>query len=573
LEHSNGEALDLYLRAIAALDAQVGRLGGSNLDRARLRGRHADAYRGAIRLLVAKGDAEAAYAVLERSRARTLLDLLAERDLEPPTELPLELREERARIEGDLARLQTEAESPAAERGGGALDVWVAKRRRLLGERSALVERLRRASPRYAALTAPEPLGLDAARRTLDADTLGLTYSVGERETILFVLFPQGFRGAPRSGLEAIRLGVGRDGNEGSDGNDANVGLAAEVAAFRSLLLARQGLENPTFRRLAESLSQKLLGPAAHHLPAAQRLAISPDGPLSLLPFAALVIPTTHDSKPTSDPAYLASRFAHYTIASATLAEELRRRAADRASHRKEEVWPLVAFGDPNDRARVESATPNRGTASRAWSRSQLNLPPLPASAREVRSIGALFDRTTLRLGHNATEAEFLAVAPHGTRVHFAGHALLDSRFPLESALALAPPAARSRPDDDGLLQAWEIFERLRLSADLVALSACDTALGQEAGGEGLLGLTRAFHFAGARTVLASLWSVLDRSSSELMTAFYRRLAAGEEADDALAAAQREMLSGPNRAPFHWAAFELDGNPRGIAEPKNSNPR
>jgi CHAT domain-containing protein len=137
---------------------------------------------------------------------------------------------------------------------------------------------------------------------------------------------------------------------------------------------------------------------------------------------------------------------------------------------------------------------------------------------------------------------------------------LLDPRFPLDSALALSAPARSTRPGDDGLLQAWEIFERLRLSADLVTLSACETALGLEAQGEGLLGLTRAFHYAGARTVLSSLWSVSDRSTAELMHRFYAHLRAGAAKDQALALAQREMLSSPYRHPYHWAAFQLDGD-------------
>ena len=121
-------------------------------------------------------------------------------------------------------------------------------------------------------------------------------------------------------------------------------------------------------------------------------------------------------------------------------------------------------------------------------------------------------------------------------------------------------PAPPGRPGDDGLLQAWEIFERLRLSADLVTLSACETALGLEAQGEGLLGLTRAFHYAGARTVLSSLWSVSDRSTAELMRRFYAHLGAGKPKDLALAAAQRDLLAGPFRHPYHWAAFQLDGD-------------
>ena len=141
-------------------------------------------------------------------------------------------------------------------------------------------------------------------------------------------------------------------------------------------------------------------------------------------------------------------------------------------------------------------------------------------------------------------------------------HGLLDERFPLDSGLALSLPAVMStNGGDNGLLQAWEIFDHVRIDADLVTLSACNTALGKEMGGEGLLGLTRAFHYAGARSVMASLWSVADDSTAELMTRFYGYLKAGKSKDQALQAAQRDLVRSERFAqPFHWAAFTLAGD-------------
>jgi CHAT domain-containing protein len=116
---------------------------------------------------------------------------------------------------------------------------------------------------------------------------------------------------------------------------------------------------------------------------------------------------------------------------------------------------------------------------------------------------------------------------------------------------------------DNGLLQAWEIFENVRLSAHLVTLSACDTALGKEMGGEGLLGLTRAFQFAGARSVLASLWSVADESTATLMKRFYTYLRQGKTKDEALRAAQLDLIRSAEvelSHPYHWAGFALYGD-------------
>ena len=145
---------------------------------------------------------------------------------------------------------------------------------------------------------------------------------------------------------------------------------------------------------------------------------------------------------------------------------------------------------------------------------------------------------------------------------------------PLDSFIALTIPEQHSGERDNGLLQAWEILERVRLDADLVVLSACETAVGQEQGHEGLIGLTRAFQYAGARTVAATLWSVFDQTTAELMIRFYRHLRDGKPKDVALQAAQIELIRGPIEvrdkagqmverdasAPYFWAAFQIIGD-------------
>jgi CHAT domain-containing protein len=114
---------------------------------------------------------------------------------------------------------------------------------------------------------------------------------------------------------------------------------------------------------------------------------------------------------------------------------------------------------------------------------------------------------------------------------------------------------------DNGLLQAWEIFENVRIDADLVTLSACESGLGKEMGGEGLIGLTRAFQYAGARSILASLWMVEDQSTAELMKRFYGYLKSGKTKDEALRLAQIDLIHSPNFSrPRDWAAFELIGD-------------
>ena len=179
-------------------------------------------------------------------------------------------------------------------------------------------------------------------------------------------------------------------------------------------------------------------------------------------------------------------------------------------------------------------------------------------------------------LGSDASE-ENAKKLPQNTRiVHFATHATLDERSPLDSAVVLSIPEKfeEGKGKDNGLLQAWEIFEQVRIDSDLVVLSACESGLGKEMGGEGLIGLTRAFQYAGARSVMASLWKISDRTTAELMVRFYKHLKAGLPKDEALRAAQMELIHGPIQvknekgeveeidasAPYYWAAFQIYGD-------------
>jgi CHAT domain-containing protein len=179
------------------------------------------------------------------------------------------------------------------------------------------------------------------------------------------------------------------------------------------------------------------------------------------------------------------------------------RAARSRPPRRAPAAERLAAFGAPiyPSLARGVPADPQVREAVRRG----LDLRSLPWSGQEVQTIAALYLQALVYLGREATEEKAKSLGPETRLVHFACHGLLDERFPLNSALALTLPEQEAEGQDNGLLQAWEIFESGRLDADLVTLSACDTALGREMGSEGLVGLTRAFQYAGARSVLASL--------------------------------------------------------------------
>jgi len=193
-----------------------------------------------------------------------------------------------------------------------------------------------------------------------------------------------------------------------------------------------------------------------------------------------------------------------------------------------------------------------------------MRLTPLPGTREEVEGIARLFGKSaTKRLGAAATEAAAKRESPQADIVHFACHGWLDGQMGMNSGLALSQPEAlgwEAKGDDDGLLQAWEIFGQVKLKAELVVLSACQTGLGERMRGEGLIGMTRALQYAGARSVVASLWKIPDESTGQLMVEFYRQWRGGKSKDEALRQAQlKVMKDGKHSHPFYWAAFVLVG--------------
>jgi len=523
-----GEARGLYEQSLLAIDRAGWQLAGSGQGRSAFLSAYASYYREAVDLLVELRRPEEAFAVLERFRARDLLGLLAERKLDFAGAVPEALESERLTANTDyehvLARFAAlSADSPPAERK--ELQTRLDEARR---HQEVVRARIRSTSPRLAALRDPEPLGLAAVSQTLDPGTVLLSYSTGAERSYLFVLGPG------RDHFAVFPIPAGRKT------------LREEVRRLRALIDQKKDGKQ-VFLRAARRLTSLLLAPAAREIAAADRLLVVPDGPLHLLPFAALGDP--------SKPRFLAESKPIHTAASATLFAELK-------SHRRANRAPrLLAFGDPA----YSAAAPAHDPVLRGAVREGLRLDPLPGTRAEVQALGALFPQDAqIFLGAEATEERAKAAGPERSLVHFACHALVNERFPLESALVLSLPDHPQDGRDNGLLQAWEIFEQVHLDADLVTLSACDSALGREQAGEGLLGLTRAFQYAGARSVLASLWSVEDASTSELMKRFYGYLKIGASKDEALRHAQADLLLGAGGSelsnPFHWAAFELIGD-------------
>lgn len=520
-------------RATRILDFQRSRLGGSLESRSWFESETQSYAFDCLSALMERKRSADAFHALERGRTRVFLELLTERDLRFEG-LPPELKAERSRLDAEYDRILSRLSGLGPE-GAGEIPALRARLQEIKAGRAALIARLRLQSPQLAALQAPAPLDLGEARRALDRDTTLLAYAVGPEQSYLFVVRPSG---EGRRGLEVHRLAIGKPA------------LKKEIEAYRRLLTNPQGdLEQLDAR--AASLYDLLLKPAEKRIERAERILISADGPLHLLPWAAL----------RRRGQYLAEWRPIHLIASSTAYGEARR---DRRPAGDPGAWRLVAFGDP--RYPTSSGATGEAFADsevRSALRRGLNLEPLPAARDEIRAIAELFPGAEVYLGEEATEERAKQAASRADLLHLAGHGLIDERFPLDSALALAIPRQLAEGQDNGLLQAWEVFENVRLDAHLVTLSACDTALGSEMGGEGILGLTRAFQFAGARSVLASLWSVSDVSTATLMKRFYTHLRQGKTKDEALRSAQLDLIrSGEVELPhpYHWAGFALYGD-------------
>ncbi|HYN21127.1 MAG TPA: CHAT domain-containing protein [Thermoanaerobaculia bacterium] len=442
---------------------------------------------------------------------------------------------------------------------GGGQEALLAERARLQDRRH---QHLSRRVDREIYDAIEEPVTWDIVRTSLDPGTVLLSYSVGPKHTDLFVVTPH----AP---IEWHRLPV-----------SAEV-LRGRIEGFaEGLGLHQRGVERifsptdpETRTALARWLFDILVVPAGDRLVAAQRVLILPDGPLHRLPFAALMRPAENGRYQ-----YLVEWKPVHLVQSLAAYIELRgRRPAEGA--KKKEGRGLLALGDPVYPEPHTVRRPLPWAVRSALRRSpSAGLQPLPNTAREVSAIGSLFAQAAepqeALLAANATEEAVKQRLGRARYVHLAVHGFADDRQPDHSFLALSIPEDLPEGRENGILEIWEIIDRLHFDADLVTLSACVTALGPEYSGEGLMSLSRAFQIAGARSVLASLWRVDDESTAELMIRFYRHLLSGMSKDEALRAAQSDLIRGPIQvpnqyggvevrdftAPYYWAAFQLFGD-------------
>jgi CHAT domain-containing protein len=455
----------------------------------------------------------AAFHVSERARARSLLDALSGMDPDRNDVVDPALRARERKLWTEIGVLQaTLSRATSSEIWDRAhVDSMEAVLKRAHRTYRATIEEISALSRAYGAFTGQRaPLALeDVQKRVLLDDELLLEYLVGPEESFLFVVSKERGR--------LIRIPMGADT------------LEARVAALRETITSARPLQDA-----ARQLHEILLDPVIGDLEQGRHLVIVADGPLFYLPFAAL-----HDGS-----RFLVERHPiRYASSASVLDPEIRKETP-----RREPL--LVAIGNPTFLHAEELLASRRGVED--W-----RLGELPYAEEEVRRVAKCFRRHETMTRSEATEEATKKAISRAAYVHLATHALVNEAEPLMSSLALAQD---EDPGEDGYLQGHEIM-KLDLDADLVTLSACNTALGRIAEGEGVLGLTQAFTYAGARAILNTMWEVADRSTVELMASFYEALTRnGLPADLALQRAQVSLLS--SGAPARdWAGFVLSGSP------------
>lgn len=505
-------------------------------------------------------DAEALQAS-ERGRARSLLEQLNEARFDIRQGVNAGLIEKERDLKRELnAKAQREMQLKARK---GSAEELATLRREISGledEYQQVQATIRQSSPQYAALTQPQPLGLKEIQQQLDADTLLLEYSLGKDRSYLWAVGQDSLKSYILPGQEEIEKVKDRVYQSLTA---RSVVRSLETPAQRS---SRIGQADKDFQQAANELSRMILAPVASQL-GNKRLVIVADGALQYVPFAALSVPSSSvtslpsrplivDHEVISLPSVSAFAVQRENLANRPVAPKMLAVIAD----------PVFSTSDP----RVKKDADDVDTATRSFEHlpantsagPQLAIPRLPFTRSEADRILAV-----ARAGSNLKALDFRANRAMATSgelskyryVHFATHGYLDTARAGLSAIVLSMFDENGKPQD-GFLRTHDVYN-LKLPAELVVLSACETGLGKDVRGEGLEGLTRGFMYAGARRIVVSLWNVNDKATAALMQRLYTgMLRSNKTPAAALRAAQIEMLRTPQwQSPYYWAPFVMQG--------------
>jgi CHAT domain-containing protein/tetratricopeptide (TPR) repeat protein len=491
-----------------------------------------------IALLMSLNLPEKAFLESERSKARSLLELLPESGTEIRRGVDAELIKREYEL-NQLISAKAERQTRLLNKSQGAEAVAASRELNALTvELEDVQSMIRHTSPSYAELTKPAPLSLrEIQEQVLDPDTVLLEFSLGSRRSFLWAVAKSSADAFELPPRPMIEMAVRRVRESLTARNQI---VANETVEARS---ARVAQADAAYQAAASKLSAMLFGPVAKAI-FNKRLLIVVEGDLQYVPFASL---------PDANRVPMIVNHEIITAPSASVVAVIRQESANRKSAEK----LLAVLADPvfttDDPRFARSALRNDASEfvrlrfSRAEADAITKLAPAVATLKAVD-----FDASR--------ETALHADLGQYRIIHFATHSVLNNDQPELSGIMLSRVDRAGRPRD-GLLRLYDIYN-LRLKSDLVVLSACRTALGGEVKGEGLIGLTRGFLYAGAPRVVATLWEVEDRTTAEIMKHFYTAiLSRGEKPAQALRSAQIALWKTRGwENPYYWAAFTLQGD-------------
>jgi CHAT domain-containing protein/tetratricopeptide (TPR) repeat protein len=511
----------------------------------------------------ARGYDTEAFAIAERASSRVLLDEIAGGKVptfvQAPADLLREQQSDQTHLDALFERLRSLSDEP--NKNAEQMSKVRAEIESQLRASDTLDGRIRAASGDYAAFTGARAASSTEIAGLLGAHSALAKYWVGTDRGYLWLVTPNGFGSfVIRTGSEAMRSLVGSWLESLQARSVQRLGESLTDRGQR--LTAADAAEQSTAEKLG-----KLLFPGLDRLADVNRIYIVPDGPLASIPFAALRIPATRRSGQAHSSTILLSRFEVLTEPSESILQLLSRSRSQASGGPRIAVFADAVYSASDPRVgkspgmvRLTSDTESLGLADEAG---MAHLPRLGASRQEARAIGQLNGQsnTSIRLGFRALASTVREEDwSHYEIAHFGVHALLNPERPAFSGvvLTMVHPDGVAR---NGVLWLSDIYT-LHMPVKLVVLSGCRTANGREIPGEGLEGLSHAFFFAGARSVVGSLWSVEDSETGLLMQGFYRNLIHGKLSPAAALRRAQLAIAGQvgTSAPFHWAGFTIQGD-------------
>jgi CHAT domain-containing protein/tetratricopeptide (TPR) repeat protein len=537
----------------------------------------------------ALNDAAEAFKIAEQSRARSLLDMLSEAGSNLSQDVPSDLLQRKQQIQARQQEIaQTLTGASFSEETNKKSNADLEKELDTLATDLENVEaQIRTANPRYASLTKPQPLTLqEAQQQILDDKTTLLEYSLGKDASYLWAV--------TQSSVSLFKLPARKTIDEQAIAARVQMipaKLRSPIAginlppaqATRGLGLNTTANAGPAagFATASNTLYQTVVAPASSVI-GTNRILVVPDGALNYIPFEALVTQpggTDYAALP-----YLVKTNEIAYAPSASVVAVIRKQSAAKSTSKSILLVADPVFNSDDPRAKGITTTTTTGADTRGLGLSSaltdvagtpsatstgapaqgLMLARLQGTRTEAEQIAKLMQtsggKADLLLDLNANEENVQIKDLKNYRViHIATHGLLNAERPQFTGVVLSLVGNKQY---DGFLRTNEIFN-LRLGAPLVMLSACETGLGKEKRGEGVIGLTRAFMYAGAPTVGVSLWSVADASTALLMSDFYKRMLTGQgmSPNAAMRESQKAMIDSKKySAPFFWAPFVLVGD-------------